>query len=439
MMPNRQRMTGLSLVEMMIALVMALIVAAGVISVFMSTSGSNQVQTQLAKLQEAGRFAIHSLRTDLANANGAYCSNSGGSAATTASGLYLDALRAPTVYAKDFPTINKAFDDNTTPLAAPDDPQAFSLPSFVYMRGYACTLDSCAPSLDSIVPADIPAAGTSVGTRVKATDVLTVRYLQPGSGWAIEPNGSAAGSTIDAGSDGTVTSITLKRLSGEPPVTDFHAGDLAMLADCNSAQVFAATDTGTVITPTGANFAQPLDISQGAAPRLFDFNRAFQTVTYFVKVVGTGDGHTTGELVRRVDGRDQPLVRGVERLNFNYGIIDSAGKTQFLTAEQVDTGDGGALACPPGVSTPGGLPDDAADGCLWRAVQTIQVHLLIDGQTPLYSLTAAEMGYIYSPDDDPTLIGPSAHAIKPRANQGFPKHLLRREFTTVVSLRNFNP
>jgi type IV pilus assembly protein PilW len=71
-MSSRRRMAGLSLIEMMIALVMALIVAAGIITVFTSTSSSNKVQQQMATLQEEGRFAIHSLRTDLANANCGY-------------------------------------------------------------------------------------------------------------------------------------------------------------------------------------------------------------------------------------------------------------------------------------------------------------------------------------------------------------------------------
>jgi type IV pilus assembly protein PilW len=73
-------------------------------------------------------------------------------------------------------------------------------------------------------------------------------------------------------------------------------------------------------------------------------------------------------------------------------------------------------------------------------VQTIEVHILMDGQTPLYTLTPNEMAYIYTPDSaTATPIPPTAHAIQPNADQGFPNPLLRREFTTLVALRNFNP
>jgi len=448
----RRHMAGLSLIEMMIALIMALIVAAGIITVFASTSSSNKVQQQMAALQEEGRFAIHSLRADLANANGTYCSNTGGNALDTAatggSGLYLDALRSPTVYAKTA----IAFADNTVALPAPGG--AYSLPSSVFMRGYQCDTSSCTPSgLVDLVASGIPAMGTAVGSRVKGADVLTVRYLKPGAGWAIVPSGgSVPGTTLDgpasATSSATVTDINLVHMTGEPPVNTF-TGTLAMLADCSNAQVFTVSGAGSATLQPNNNYAAPLDISTGAAPRLFDFTKDFQTVTYYLKVV-CADGsspcaHTTGALVRRVNGQENvagagELVRGIERLDFRYGIIDAAGETEFLTADQVDSAtdaSGASIPCPPDVATPGGMP---TTGCLWRAVQTIEVHILMDGQTPLYTLTPNEMNYIYTPDStSATPIPPTAHAIQPNADQGFPNPLLRREFTTLVALRNFNP
>ena len=440
-----RRMAGLSLIEMMIALIMALIVATGIITVFASTSSSNKVQQQMAALQEEGRFAIHSLRNDLANANGTYCSNSGGNAGLTASGLYLDALRSPTVYAKTA----IAFIDNT--VALPASTQAYSLPSSVFMRGYECTTTSCNPSGTSIAPG-VPAMGTAVGSRVKGADVLTIRYLKPGAGWAVVPTGNP-GTTLGAASDGTVTQINLVQRTGEPAVNTF-TGTLAMLADCSNAQVFTVSGAGGAALTPNNNYASPLDISTGAAPRLFDFTNDFQTVTYYLKVV-CADGsspcaHTTGALIRRVNGQENvagagELVRGIERLDFRYGIIDANGNTQFLTADQVDTRNGGAIPCPPGNPTNLMLDPDSSSppqekGCLWRAVQTIEVHILMDGQTPLYTLTPYEMAYIYTPDSaNATPIPPTAHAIQPNADQGFPNPQLRREFTTLVALRNFNP
>jgi type IV pilus assembly protein PilW len=281
---------------------------------------------------------------------------------------------------------------------------------------------------------------------VKGADVLTIRYLKPGAGWAIVPSGGS-GTTLDA-TNGVVTQIDLVQRSGEPALNTF-SGSLAMLADCSNAQVFTVSGAGSATLIPNNNYASaPSDISPkgtpNQSPRVFDFNNDFQTVTYFLQAV-CADGsspctHTTGELVRRVNGQNSPLVTGVERLDFRYGIIDASGNTEFLTADQVDAAtdaSGASIPCPPDVATPGGMP---ATGCLWRAVQTIEVHILMDGQTPLYTLTPDEMKYIYTPDSaSATPIAPTAHAIQPNADQGFPSPLLRREFTTLVALRNFNP
>jgi type IV pilus assembly protein PilW len=262
------------------------------------------------------------------------------------------------------------------------------------------------------------------------------------------------GSTITANSDGSVNQINLAPTGNEPLAGYFGANDLGMLADCSAAYVFGASGQGSnTITVSGANYAKPIipDLTGGAAPRLFDFNKDFQTVTYYLKVVCADNTnpctHTTGELERRVGGVDQPMVRGVERLDFRYGVIDANGNTKFLTAAKVDNNDSGAIPCPPGVqlaanvgytaTTGGGSVDQ---GCLWRAVKSIEAHILMDGQTPLYTLTTAEMNYVYSPDNDTTPQPPTkpGRNIQPSA-QGFPDQMLRREFTTLVALRNFNP
>jgi len=314
------------------------------------------------------------------------------------------------------------------------------------MRGYDCDTSSCTPVDPSGTATKIPAMGKTVGDRVPGAAVLTMRYLKPGSGWAIVDSSSAKGTKITAGSDGSVTTITLGQLPGEPATSSSSAFTgtpaLALLADCSNGQVFEVKNASGVLTPNN-NYAVPRDITRGAAPRVFDFSTDFQTITYYLRVADAGNGHTTGELVRMVnDGTPQALVRGVERLDFLYGIIDANGNTKFLTANQVDTdtdAGGSTIPCPPGVPIDGGMGNS---GCLWRAVKTVQVNILMDGQTPMYTLTPDEMKYIYSPDGSAggvTPAAPDVHPVKPNADQGFPKELLRREFTTLVSLRNFNP
>jgi type IV pilus assembly protein PilW len=185
------------------------------------------------------------------------------------------------------------------------------------------------------------------------------------------------------------------------------------------------------------------------APRLFDLSRDFRTVTYYLKVVDSGDGsgHTTGALVRRVnggkrgvnDGYAEEIARGIERLDFRYGVRLRDGSMRYYTAAQVDSASkADCLAVP--------LPMAGSDdhGCLWRSVSLVEVNLLMDGQQPLYSLTPDELVYTYAPDNasksaqapqSPTAANRNVTPVQ----QGFPIPVLRREFSTVVAVRNLNP
>lgn len=429
---------GLSLIELMVALALGLLVAVGIVNVFLVTSQSSLVQTQLAKLQEEGRFAMTALTTDLRMANAEYCSNMGGQSSTLTNGVVsLDRfLRAPQVLVSGA-TLQAALSDDTTLWGAtsggvtyPAAPTAaFAMPSFLSLRGYDCTVSACTP-VDPGAPGGatgIPVQGTDVGDRVPGSSVLTLRYLDGARGWALD--GTKSSMTV---SGTNVTRFNIVPQTGEPPLTDYQSGDLLMLADCNASQVFAANASGGGFAPAGANLSALVQPS-GVAPRLFDFNRDFRTVTYYLQVVDDNNGHKTGALMKRVNGVSAEVVRGVERLDFLYGVMDNAGNTSYRTAAKIDS----ATTCASStVTVAGGDP-----GCLWRSVQDIEVHILMDGQTPLFSLTASDLQYGYygdtavsglaSPDNTSRTVMPS--------QQGFDDHMLRREFSALVSVRNYNP
>ncbi len=444
---------GVTLIELMVAMVLGLLVAGGIITVFSSTASSSKAQTQLARLQEEGRFAITRLGDDLRMANGQYCNNSGGVASAAANGTMLDQLRAPRVSATNLigaaAAVSGAFGDVTTPWGAGSYPtaptDAYPMPAFLYMRGYDCTLTACTPV--NPPTSVLPAMGTALGNRVKGTDVITVRYVNSDGGWAITPPGMP-GSKLTIDSSGGVDKllgVNIVPLPGEPAASEFGGTDLAMLADCSNAQIFAlGSVAGGVLTVAGgANLTTtpPPVPSPQSAPRLFDVNRDFRTVTYYLRVVSVNNDNAapfTGALIRRVNGgaanavhggSEDELVRGVERLDLRYGVEDTAGNTSFLSAADVDS----ATNCPP--QEPGAFTQV---GCLWRGVKSIEVSILMDGQVPLYTLSADNLKYAYSADTNPGLLAPGDHAYKP-SDQGFPDQLLRREFTALVAVRNFNP
>lgn len=428
---------GLSLIELMVAITLGILVSLGIVNIFQTTSSSSLVQAQLARLQEGGRFAITALTNDLRMATAQYCSNMGGQSAALSNGaVTLDRyLRAPRVLMSGA-TLQSALSDVTTPWATksgsntyPAAPTApFTLPSWYAMRGYDCTTSACTP----VDPAPgsgtgvIPAQGTASGNRVPGSDILTVRYLDGTRGWTLD--GTISKTTLTGQ---TVSSLTVVPQTGEPPLTDIKAGDLMMLADCNAAQVFSAKVAGSVITPNG-NYTT-VAVPSGVSPRLFDFNRDYQTVTYFLQVVDDNNGNKTGALMRRQNGVSAEVVRGVERLDFLYGVMDAAGNTSYRSASDIDS----ATVC--ASSSIGAIGTDP--GCMWRSVQSIEVHLLMDGQKPLFTLNAGDLQYQYF--GDTAIIGLAApddskRTVKP-GDQGFDNHMIRREFSSLVSVRNYNP
>ncbi|KAG9571811.1 hypothetical protein KCV01_g19356, partial [Aureobasidium melanogenum] len=394
----------------------------------------------MARLQEQGRYAVNRISADLKMAGAQYCSSTGGIAnVAAASGVYLDSLRTPRVLA-----MNLAFPQNTTPWGTPyptKPTSAYYLPSFFFMRGFDCTISACTPSSPPDATMGVPAMGTTVGSRVKGTDVLQMRFVDSSMGWAI-----GSSSTIVANNDGTIAYISLSpnKSANEPDATGIKDGELMMLADCSTAQIFQTTgNTKLVPADNKANFIQPRALQPQSAPRLFRMSTDFRTVTYFVQVVsddGTATGIKTGALMRCDSGMSstcQELVRGVERLDFSYGVEDQGGLLHYLSATDVDSRAGSTIPCPSG--PPGSTPTDV--GCLWRALKTVELNVLMDGQTPLYTLQGPDLAYAYTPEGNNTPVAPDSRGsggISP-ADQGFALPMLRRQFNTVVMMRNYNP
>ena len=61
----RMRQAGLSLVELMIAMVIGLLLMLGVIQVFIASQAASRLSEGVARVQENGRFALDFLERDV--------------------------------------------------------------------------------------------------------------------------------------------------------------------------------------------------------------------------------------------------------------------------------------------------------------------------------------------------------------------------------------
>lgn len=62
---HQRRQLGLSLIELMIAMIVGLLLLGGLIQIYLSSKQSYNAQEQLARMQESGRFAMDLITTDL--------------------------------------------------------------------------------------------------------------------------------------------------------------------------------------------------------------------------------------------------------------------------------------------------------------------------------------------------------------------------------------
>jgi type IV pilus assembly protein PilW len=461
--------SGFTLVELMVAIALGILLSVGLVTLFGATSKTNRVQDAMAQLQENGRYAMTRLNNDLRlvghqTLNVAGFANTPPGAAANPDGI-VDADMAADVYVA---TINLP-DFAAAGLSAPAGwPAAtpWPLSQRYYLQGYECSTGTCAPLPATGTSNDLPVIGTTAGTRLGTADVMSVRYMNS-NGWSLSRNELAettsAGTTCTGGS---LATLTVTPYAGNtsvtpnvPPGPAFNFGnlDLVMLVTGSRAEIFQVTVAGNTLIPVsvvGGTVPCFPTTPSAADVQVFNFSKDFVTVTYYVKLDADANDATRviPVLVRRqsnvvagaVVGSDQELVQGVEQLDFLVGIERGDAKVSYLTADLV-AGQSSYANCPPepaqySLQMPVGTVDPE---CMWRAVKSIEARVLMNSINNLFDLIDADMAYQYTYNydgtDNPQLRGPPAAPTVNMPSGIKAGKMLRREFVSMVSIRNYNP
>ncbi|MGH8041085.1 MAG: PilW family protein [Rudaea sp.] len=464
----RDPVRGFTLIELMIAVTLGILISLGLVVLFQATAKTNRVQDAMAQLQETGRYAISRINNDLRMASFQSLNISGFVNATPDATATPNGVDNPNVSVISYVATILLPDFAPAGLTAPstaagwaaDWPAAtpWPLSQRYAIQGYECSGGTCAPALPG-GPNALPATGTTAGSRVATADVLTTRYLNS-LGWSLSKN--ELSETTSAGTScagDSLASLTVTPAAGSPAF-NFVTGDLALLVTGARAEIFPVTVAGTVLTPTAASVLGgtvpcfPV-ILGGQDVTLYNFSQDYLTVTYYLKL--DADPNVAGRLipvlVRRqstIDNagtasNDQELVQGVEQMDFLEGVQRTDGTISYLTSDEIDA-QSTAANCPPMASLQiaAGLPAGSVEPqCLWRSLNSIEAHLLVDSVNNIYTLTAADMAYQYTYAYGGT-DAKQTPAAPPAATAALPSGLtagamLRREFVSLVSIRNFNP
>lgn len=442
---------GFSLIELMVAITLGILLSIGIVTLFGATSKTNKVQDALARLQENGRYAVTRITDDLRMSAGQYCQSSNSLGWTNPSGANGPLYPGLTILsnANGVSTgSNGSFPDSAGLLGTLVSAGAtYPIGPAVFMQGYECApAGGCTPGVPAgAAPNGLPGEGHANGQRVRGADVLTMRY-QNGTGWNF---------TVGAASPAPLT-LNPNIVSGvnvdDPP--DFQNGDRALLLSCGGGQIFQVNVDASppppparlahqTLTPTALELSGSYNPSGTVGTfdvRVFNFSRDFTTVTYYLAYKTDPDDATRliPTLYRRQNGVSpaDELVQGVERLDFVYGVQYRDATLHFLTADQV-TANSTATNCPPPPAGLGLATGTVEASCLWRAVKTIEVHLLLDTVDNI-TLDGADMAYRYTGES-----GDTSMQIPPAPNVAMDNgmiagYMMRREFIASVALRNGN-
>lgn len=385
--PPPTHASGVSLVELMIALVIGLFLLLGLVQVFAASRTAYQMSEGLARVQENGRFAVDYLQRDIRMAGHFGCVND------------QSRLQAVAGIVDPFLShINPAF------------PQ---LAYGVSIQGYEATGTAPGDDLNLATPGTTtwsPALPSFLTTLTPAprpgSDVILLRYFS-GEGVPVTGINSVAGlTTITVNPDPDKWKV-LTENGVDKPV-------LFGLADCTYADVFQATTvssgTGTIeVKPSGLNnkdFTQRYTASPAGQTMLY---RA-ESVAYYIALGTSGEpalyrarfnADAGAGIVTAVP---EELVEGIESMQLLYGQDEHA----------VDALNGN-------ITVQNTAATLASTETAWRRVGAVQIGLLT--RSPAPSAASAS-------DIAPSALGVSFTT--PSPNDG----RYRTVYESTIALRN---
>jgi type IV pilus assembly protein PilW len=270
-----KRQSGLTLIELLVAMALGIFLIMGVVNVFLANKDSTQVETSLARLQENGRIALDLLVSDIQDANYIGCNSTGGNIVTMADDV-----------------------------------------NFTGVRGFERTSGAWSPTL----PADLNTAFG--GTARVGSDVLSIQQ--------------GVRLPVTSAND-IVTTSTAVNVTSNP--TCVSQNDMVVIANCVTSHVFRVTNTPACDgTATNFQFDAtentPASISTNyeAGTELMQY----ADTEWYVRDTGrtrTALNFPVFALYRRVDGVENEMVEGVEYMQILYGQQLAGGNLRYVAAD----------------------------------------------------------------------------------------------------------
>lgn len=299
---------GFSLVELMIALVLGLVLSAGIIQVFLANRQSQRVEQTVARLQENGRIALDIITQDLRMAGFYGCAApvklGTGETASISSGSFKNhASSLATTFA------------GAQPAFTPTSILGFKKTSGTWTPALAASLNT-----------------TSVTSARDGSDVVAVYY------------GEDIGARISGDVSGA-NNISIERPSATSPC--FTQNELALVSNCTDSDLVAVTNTPNCSNPivslahttslnsdntlVGSYSSTGMAATSASRPRVLKFMQH----VYFVRdsLRKNPSGAPIFSLYRLENGIAAELVEGIEFLKIEFGEKLDSGNIRYVTSD----------------------------------------------------------------------------------------------------------
>lgn len=293
---SRAAAKGMSLIELMVALLIGTILVLGLVEVFAASRTAYQMSEGMARVQENSRFAMDYLQRDLRMVGHFGCVNDQSHLQTAGE---LHSHLDPALEQLQFGVSVQGYEAQGT---APGDDVDLT-----------AAAGNWAPALPTYIKDGLAPLGGS--------DIIVLRFLSP-EGVPVSSFAATPGSTTI-----TVTPARWATLTSNGVANPKFFG----IADCNYADIFEAATappTGTLtVTPTGLNTTDFTSDRYSASPAGQAMLYRAEAVVYYI-ADGAAPGLQRSLWRARYTSSATPdteeLVEGVDSLQFLYGLDTAA-------------------------------------------------------------------------------------------------------------------
>ncbi|WP_333876974.1 PilW family protein [Methylobacter sp.] len=268
-MKNKPYQSGMTLIEIMIALLIGAFLLGGVLQIFTGSKQTNRMQENLSRLQENGRFAMEFLSNNIRMAGFIGCSSQA---------IPTNTLLTPTDHLYAF---NRAID------------------------GFESTSSSAWSPDITTAQITLPLGGS---------DVITIRRAADQSFTVTTQALNSSDLTLDA----TATTANLAN-AGFLNSSNANSCSMAVVSDCSDVAVFQVSAiSGNVLSHTTGGSCPP---GNSTADLLKTYVNGqvypINTIRYYIRT----NPNNQPSLYRRVDLNDaEELVEGIEKMQILYGV-----------------------------------------------------------------------------------------------------------------------